>query len=127
MSAPARYPRCPSREEFSEFPEAELKSTEETHAGSAIFACPSCHGPLGFLSRSRGADALTCPACGLLVPVVHGCARFADPLADTAGALDRLARDAADSASAYANFLGRAAERGGLDLYAAFEPFNEAT
>jgi acyl-coenzyme A synthetase/AMP-(fatty) acid ligase len=38
-----------------------------------------------------------------------------------------MAQDEADAASAYARFLSRAAERGGLDLYAAFEPFNEAT
>lgn len=74
---------------------------------------------------------LTCPGCQIAIPVCHGFPLFpeARPLPERPliSWVEQLSSELFDIPEAYRDFLQLKSERGIMDLYAAFQPFNEST
>jgi acyl-coenzyme A synthetase/AMP-(fatty) acid ligase len=98
-----------------------------------LFVCATCRAALEF----RRIDArdisgwLICHTCGSAYPVFDGVVHFPDAM-PAAGDLgpqshDELREQLIGSREKYERFLSLAARRPTFDLYAAFQPFNEAT
>lgn len=74
---------------------------------------------------------LTCPGCQMAIPVCRGFPLFpeARPLPEKPliSWVEQLSDELFDTPDSYRNFLRLKSERGIMDLYAAFQPFNEST
>lgn len=102
----------------------------------ADIVCPACRQELTpRVHEQRGdhlhAGLLSCAACGLRIPVLEGMAFFTEPLApdanDDAAALQQLAQRLFGSADDFGHYHAQRWQRGSLEAYAAFHPFNEST
>lgn len=97
--------------------------------------CPACR--CGLHPQVWQADALRilsgylqCPTCAIVTPVVEGFVLFTEPCLHpgqaTPAALARLADRLFGSAADFQRLLRERRARGGCEVYAAFQPFNEA-
>lgn len=98
-----------------------------------LLACPSCRRPYAATAlETDGEDLqtgwLSC-ACGVLIPVLEGFPLFGEPLAaePSLADLQALAARLFGPPEAYAAYEADKAERGAVEAYAAFHPFNEST
>lgn len=99
-------------------------------------ACPSCRVGYDLAELEASGEEvtsgfLTCRACAIVIPIVRGFALFTEPRlhAGQAG-VDELAEIEArlfGSDDDYLVYRRRKLERGGMEIYAAFQPFNEST
>jgi uncharacterized protein YbaR (Trm112 family) len=94
----------------------------------ALLACPSCR--RGYVTDgvdARGNGALTCPGCGVQVPILAGFPLFGEAALTLPSDLHSLERRLFGDLDAYEAYARDKAARGTLESYAAFHPFNEAT
>ena len=101
-----------------------------------VLACPSCR--IGFeLTAHAGGDEevasgfLRCPRCAIVVPILDGFVLFTETLLHagqaTPAALVDMASRLFGSAAAFDAYRRDKRQRGVLESYAAFAPFNEST
>lgn len=105
---------------------------------ASLLCCPSCRCSYNLIDMDAGtgdADfatgALCCPSCWVAVPVCRGFPLFAEARPLPSGSLAAWLSGLDDlyflSTSDYQAFLELKKSRGLVDLYAAFQPFNEST
>jgi uncharacterized protein YbaR (Trm112 family) len=99
-----------------------------------LLACPSCRGAWDVVvhagsGRDIETGALACPGCAVVVPILHGFPLFGEALAAVPSPeeADALAARLFGTTEDYASYEARKLERGALEPYAAFHPFNEST
>lgn len=100
--------------------------------GVGDLACPQCFGALAPLARGLGGlhQVLCCVRCGVRVPVAFGFPLFTERELDDGSDPGEWVRGIAArffrSTRAYREFGEAKARRGLIDIYAAFQPFNES-
>lgn len=101
-----------------------------------ILACPSCRrGYEAQIHARDGAEilsaALSCPGCGITIPVVEGFPLFTEPRLHaglaSAEAIQAMAARLFGADDDYRRYIALKEERGAQEDYAAYGPFNEAT
>lgn len=99
-------------------------------------ACPSCRTGYDLAAlESSGEEVtsgfLTCRSCAIVVPIVRGFPLFTEPRLHAGqadrGALAEIEARLFGSDDDYLIYRRRKLERGGMEIYAAFQPFNEST
>jgi hypothetical protein len=93
-----------------------------------LLACPVCRGELSFESVDAVHGWLACDTCISLTPVVFGMVLFTESRqrGQTRPDIAALALQLAGSEAEYEDYIEGKRERGLVDAYAAFEPFNES-
>lgn len=101
-----------------------------------ILRCPSCRADYELRVHEEAAGEvmsgfLRCRRCAVVVPILQGFPFFTEPLLHEGQAtVDNLAALAArllGTPQDYLLYRRRKLERGGVEIYAAFQPFNEST
>ncbi len=99
-------------------------------------ACPSCRTAYDLTEHEATGDDvlsgfLTCRCCAIVVPIVKGFPLFTEPRLHAGqtdpAALAALEADLFGTESDYLEYRQRKLERETLEIYAAFQPFNEST
>ncbi len=93
-----------------------------------IFACPQCKQYLTYKSKKQH-TFLYCQQCKLLTPIVEGFPLFTESNIDCNDLMKlvtKLTNKFSDT-KAYESYLESKYERGVMEVYAAFQPFNESS
>ncbi|MDP3746392.1 MAG: hypothetical protein Q8Q88_05005 [Phenylobacterium sp.] len=99
-------------------------------------ACPSCRTGYDLAAHEASGEEvisgfLTCRSCAIVIPIVRGFPLFTEPrLHAGQAAVDQLVEIEGrlfGSDEDYLVYRRRKLERGGMEIYAAFQPFNEST
>ncbi len=99
-------------------------------------ACPSCRVGYALAElEASGEDVtsgfLTCRSCAIVIPIVRGFPLFTEPRLHAGqadlGALAEIEARLFGSDEDYLTYRRRKLERSGMEIYAAFQPFNEST
>lgn len=101
-----------------------------------ILACPSCRVRFDATVHAGADDRidlgfLRCPRCAIVIPVLDGFVMFSEPLLHaglaTAPLLEKMALRLFGTESEFTSYQRDKRQRGVVESYAAFAPFNEST
>lgn len=101
-----------------------------------VLACPSCRIRFEATVHAGSDDRidlgfLRCPRCAIVTPVLDGFVMFSEPLLHaglaTAPLLETMASRLFGTAADFASYQRDKRQRGVVESYAAFAPFNEST
>jgi len=102
----------------------------------AALACPSCRTGYTLHAHEEANDDvlwgyLRCPGCAVVIPIAQGFAFFTEPLLHAGqasrDALEERATRWFGTPDTYSAYHQRKFDRGEMEPYAAFHPFNEST